>query len=176
MTKSEVTALVKRKSSIGLDLGCGPNKQKDFIGMDSRKLPGVDIVHDLEKIPWPLPDSCASTVIMSHFWEHIKPWMTLPFMEELHRVCRDGAQVMIAAPYGYEFRFVQDPTHCNPTNEATFMYWDSTHPLWHVYEPSVFHIEMFDIIPASNSRDFNAVLRCCKPGKGKKCPHQNGNT
>lgn len=163
-----VQRLLDRKKSLRLDLGCGANKQKGALGIDARALPGVDIVHDLETFPWPLPDNCARVAFMSHFWEHVKPWLTLKFMAELHRVMQHEGQVLIAAPYGTEFRFVQDPTHCNPTNEATFCYWDKAHAsgLWHVYKPPVFHLDAFDILPAGTSRDFNAFLRCCKVEQG----------
>lgn len=168
---AKVRRLLESKQSVSLDIGCGPFKQDGFIGLDKRKLPGVDIVCDVEKFPWPLPDSCASTVLLSHFLEHVKPWVFLDLMAELHRVCRDGAQVMAAGPYSVEFRFVQDPTHCRPINEATFCYFDNRHPLWKVYEPPVFHLESFELIPAGGSRDFNALLRACKPN-GKGCRHK----
>lgn len=178
MTKREVAALVKQRGAVRLDLGCGPNKQaEDWIGVDTRKLPGVDVIHDLEVMPWPIPSSCAQTVVMSHFWEHIKPWLTLSFMAELHRVCQDGAQVMISAPYGNGSRYIQDPTHCNPSNEGTWFYWDSNHPLWGVYKPPVFHVEYYERVPIGGGTDFNCMLRVCKPGRGKRCPHkgvQNG--
>lgn len=159
-----IQALIKAKQSLRIDLGCGPSKQEgaDVIGIDARALPGVDIVHNLEDFPWPLPSDCVRVAFMSHFWEHLDPSKTMPFMAELHRVMLHDGQVLIASPYGVEFRFVQDPTHRNPSNEATFFYWDRLHPLWGVYEPPCFHLESFQIIPAGPSRDFNAILRCCK--------------
>jgi hypothetical protein len=167
MTK-DIRKLIEKHKSIRLDLGCGENPQEGFLGVDKVKYPKVDIVHDLEKFPWPFLDNCARAVVMSHFWEHIKPWLTLDFMKELHRVCQNGAQVMIASPYGTEFRFVQDPTHCNPSNEATFLYWDNRHQLWNVYKPPVFHLDYFEVIPIGGGRDFNAILKVCKG----KCTHK----
>ena len=38
--------------ALRLDLGCGPHPKEGFTGVDSRKFPGVDIVHNLLK-PWP---------------------------------------------------------------------------------------------------------------------------
>lgn len=145
--------------SIDIDLGCGSNKQKGFIGIDSRDMPGVDIVLDLVNFDWkPIPDNCVKNVIMSHFFEHIIPWKTFHFMRELHRVCKVGAKIFISGPYGVGFRYCQDPTHCNPINEATFLYWDKSHPLWSVYEPPPFKLEFFELIPVGNDRDFNALL------------------
>lgn len=157
--------LLRSKQGVRIDLGCGAQKQDGgFLGIDKRKTPAVDIVHDLEQFPWPLPDNVASCVVMSHFWEHIKPWLTLDFMAELHRICKPSAQVFISAPYALGFRYVQDPTHCNPTNEATFAYWDDRHPLYEVYKPAGrFLLLSFEVVPAGIDRDFNAVLQAVKP-------------
>lgn len=65
--------LEKNNLGIKIDLGCGAQKQPGFVGIDNRPLPGVDIVHDLELFPWPLPDECASVVMSSHLLEHLDP-------------------------------------------------------------------------------------------------------
>lgn len=165
MTQKALKALLRAKQGIRLDLGCGAHKQEGgFLGIDKRKTPAVDLVHDLERFPWPLPESCASLVVISHFWEHVKPWLTLDFMAELHRVCQPGAQVMISGPYAMGFRYCQDPTHCNPTNEATFAYFDPRHPLYEVYSsPATFHLLAFEVVPAGIDKDFNAILQAVKP-------------
>jgi hypothetical protein len=174
-THGYIKELIRARKSLRIDIGCGRNKQPgpDVVGLDARPLPGVDIVHDLETFPWPLPTDSVRVAFMSHFFEHVKPWLTLPLMAELHRVMLHDGQVLAAGPYGAEFRFVQDPTHCNPINEATFAYWDRAHPsrLWEVYEPPIFHLESFDILPAGSSRDFQAILRCCKAETPEDCKH-----
>lgn len=172
VSPAAVRKLLAKKQAVRLDLGCGGNKtDPGFIGMDKRALPGVDIVHDLERFPWPLPDDCATAIVISHFWEHLKPWLTLDFMAEVHRVARDGANVFLAGPYGVGFRYVQDPTHCNPVNDATFLYWDNRHMLHQVYTPPVLHVQSFERVPAGGDTDFNAVLQVCK---AVVCPHKDG--
>ena len=176
MTKADLAALVRKKRFIRLDLGCGPSKQgEDWIGMDARKLPGVDIVYDIEDTPWPIPTNSTVSVVCSHVLEHIDPKRFLAVMDEMHRICRDGAQIFVSGPYGVGYRFQQDPTHCRPLVEATFLYFDSMHPLWEVYRPKVFHLEYFERVPVGYGTDFNAVLRCCKPGAGKQCQHRPAN-
>lgn len=173
-----VRQLVKNHAGIQLDLGCGQNKAPGFVGMDIRAVDGVDLVHDLTVTPWPLPDDCVTLTRLSHVWEHIPPWRTLDVMAELHRVSKHDAIVMIAAPYGLGFRFVQDPTHCNPSNEATWAYWDPLHPskLWQqVYRPPAMHVEAYEVLPANGDRDFECAMRVCKQGRDRKgvwtCPH-----
>lgn len=80
MEKKKKAANVFEEKNLGikLDIGCGGSKQKGFVGMDIRPLPGVDIVHDLEKFPWPIPTEAASFAMSSHVIEHINPGRTDP--------------------------------------------------------------------------------------------------
>jgi predicted SAM-dependent methyltransferase len=60
-----------------LDVGCGNNKYKGnkgdiVIGIDKVKLKGVDVVHDIEKTPWPFKTNEFDCVICSHVLEHGK--------------------------------------------------------------------------------------------------------
>jgi hypothetical protein len=133
--------LLKEKAGIRLDIGCGGNKNQGFVGMDKRKLDGVDIVHDLEVFPYPLPDKCCLVIVGSHIVEHIKPWLMLDFMNELWRITKPEGQLAFSHPYGWSHGFVQDPTHCNPCNETTWMYFDPRHPLFNIYKPKPWLID-----------------------------------
>lgn len=64
---------IKDKIGIRLDIGCGGNKNPNFVGIDILPLPDVDIVHNIELTPWPLPDECVLTAVASHVLEHISP-------------------------------------------------------------------------------------------------------
>jgi SAM-dependent methyltransferase len=131
----KIMDLVKEKSGVRLDIGCGRNKQHNYVGLDKANLPGVDIVWDVEVFPWPIDDECVLDAICSHLIEHIKPWLTLDFFNEIWRIMRPHGQLVIQAPFGVNHYFVQDPTHCNPVNEATFQYLDPRYQLWKIYEP-----------------------------------------
>ncbi|MFX0210472.1 MAG: hypothetical protein ACFFDT_31120 [Candidatus Hodarchaeota archaeon] len=134
-TYQEGCELVKKNGGIRLDIGCGENKQENFIGLDKRKLEGVDIVWDLEKFPYPLPDDCCMAIIGSHIIEHIKPWLTIDFINELWRIMKPGGQLALVYPYPGSTGFWQDPTHCNGLNEATWQYFDPRYPLFEIYRP-----------------------------------------
>ena len=62
-----------KHASVKLDLGCGEAKQgPDWIGVDFRKSPNVDVVQNLKLFPWrEIPDGVASLVMASHLLEHI---------------------------------------------------------------------------------------------------------
>lgn len=128
-----------KAKGINLDVGCGENKQSNYVGLDIRPLKGVDIVWDLEQCPYPLPDECCNSIIASHVVEHINParFGFVNCMNEWWRIMKPHGRLAIAMPYGYSNGFLQDPTHCNPRNEATWAYFDPTHAsrLWFVYQP-----------------------------------------
>lgn len=140
---AEILALIEANKGIFLDVACGSHKSQGAIGMDIRPLANVDVVWNLEETPWPFPTGCAYRILMSHIVEHIKPWCIFQVFEEVHRILRPQGQVMIATPYP-NHRFWMDPTHVHAWNETTCRYWDPTHPsgLWHVYEPSPFHVDL----------------------------------
>ena len=123
-----------------LDIGCGGNKQKGFLGMDKRELPGVDVVHDLEVFPYPLEDESCLLIVGSHIVEHIKPWLMIPFMDELWRLLKPGGQLALSTPYAGSPGYWQDPTHCNGCNEATWHYFDPRFGLYEIYRPKPWKI------------------------------------
>ena len=87
--KDSIETLLKRYNlGIKLDIGCGPNKEEGFIGIDVRDFPTVDIVHNIEKFPWPLPDNSVSLAISSHVLEHINPGSTDPRLVGLIKLLR----------------------------------------------------------------------------------------
>lgn len=106
-----------------LDIGCGQNKKKGFVGVDMIPGPNVDIVWDLEEYPWePIKDNSVDEVYISHYAEHTKDLMK--FMDEIWRVCTNGAKITIISPYYTSIRAWQDPTHTRVISEATWMYFD----------------------------------------------------
>lgn len=144
-----LTRLLKDNSGIRLDVGCGDNKQPGFVGIDYRKLPSVDIVHDLERFPWPLPDESVLVAVSSHVVEHINPHggTFIKFMDEVWRILKPGGEFAIATPYAGSLGYFQDPTHCNPCNENTWLYFDPLEDkaggqLYGIYEPAPWQIKL----------------------------------
>ena len=132
--------LFKSKLGIKLDIGCGDAKQANFVGMDRRKLPGVDIVHDAQVFPYPIPKDSCFQILLSHLWEHIEPKYRIDLMDELWRIMKDKGQLMIASPYYQSLGALQDPTHYGCPTEATFSYFDPSYPLYQIYKPKPWHL------------------------------------
>jgi SAM-dependent methyltransferase len=93
-----------------LDVGCGPCKIPNAIGIDYRAFPGVDVVFDLDsKEPWPFPDDTFAYVHACHVIEHVHD--TLRFFAEAHRVARHGAILHLETPHYSSRDSWIDPTH-----------------------------------------------------------------
>ena len=137
-----IMKLVDSHKGIFLDVGCSDHKSRGAVGMDIRAVEGVDIVHNITQVPWPLPDACCHRVLMSHILEHIPPDKIMGLMSEVHRVLMPNGQAMISMPYGVSPRALQDPTHFRCWIESVPQYWDCDYPLYTVYYPPCFKIEL----------------------------------
>jgi SAM-dependent methyltransferase len=147
--------LLKERGGIRLDIGCGQNKHGvDWVGMDIRPFPGVDIIQDFNLHPWALPDECAITALASHVLEHIpkfgfradgSTWFPLiEFMDEVWRILKPDGQFAIAVPHGASPGFMQDPTHASQINENLFYYFDPLAvggELYKFYKPKPWRIK-----------------------------------
>jgi len=123
MSREEVEALIERRAAEGvaLDIGCGlVRAEPGAIGMDLTAESGAEIVWDVNRCPWPLPDNAFARVHMSHIIEHVDDIPRV--MKEVHRVCRDGASVLVATPHFSSHNSYVDPTHRHHLAAATFEY------------------------------------------------------
>ena len=154
-----------KKTGIMLDIGCGKSQRPGFVGMDKRKLPGVDIVHDFEKFPWPVKTESVITAVSSHVIEHVKPWLMIDWMNEAWRIMKDGGQLAISMPYGYSSGFLQDPTHCNACNETTWQYFDPRFPLYQIYEPKPWKITFGPLYQSNGNMELVLTKMGGKSGK-----------
>ena len=84
-----------------LDIGCGGLKRAGYVGMDARALPGVDIVHNFEKFPWPVADGSLTDLYASHVLEHVSPASTDPRLAGLIKLLRDKKAVSDAEIRAY---------------------------------------------------------------------------
>jgi SAM-dependent methyltransferase len=106
-----------------LNVGCGRNILPEWVNLDFAALPGVDIVHDLERcaeLPLPLDDDSVDEFLLSHVVEHIRN--TLPLMQELYRVAKPGAKAIVRLPHGASDDAWEDPTHVRSYFPQSFGY------------------------------------------------------
>ncbi len=104
-----------------LHLGCGKDHRKGYLNCDMSRAVNPDKIVDLEK-KLPFGDNSVEEIIINHTLEHIRS--LIPLMEEIYRVCSNGAKVKIRVPYfAYPGAF-QDPTHVRFFTLKTFNYFD----------------------------------------------------
>ena len=108
--------------AVVLDIGCGSHKQPGTIGVDRRRLPGVDVVCDFEH-GLPFRDNSVAGAYSIHSIEHMRD--LIGFMEELYRICAPGAKVYIKTPYYASRKAFVDPTHVRFMTEESFDYFKS---------------------------------------------------
>jgi len=145
--RKSVPALLKERADavIKLDLGGGSAPQADFINMDMRDLPTVDVVHDWEVLPWPFPDNSISVIMAGHVVEHVNPakFGFIHWMNEAWRILKHDGQLMIATPFAGSTGYWSDPTHCNGCTNRTWEWFDplAASGLYKEYRPRPWKID-----------------------------------
>ena len=80
-----------------LNLGCGTDIKKGYVNLDSAKLPGVDVIHDINKTPWPFKDNEFDELYCSHVLEHVDD--LIKTLNEIKRVCKKNAKIILRLPH-----------------------------------------------------------------------------
>jgi SAM-dependent methyltransferase len=109
-----------------LNLGSGKDIKQGFVNLDAVKLPGVNIVHDLNKYPYPFKDNTFDEVEANMILEHLDNWLRC--LRELRRICKPDAIINIRVPFFPSMYAASDPTHKNFFTYQTFDYISSSHP------------------------------------------------
>lgn len=103
-----------------LHLGCGRAKHRDALGVDTAESSKADLLWDLDRRPWPLPDDAFARVYAINVLEHLED--VVGTMEEIHRVARAGAEVRIMVPFPSGHHTWTDPTHKRAFMSRSFQY------------------------------------------------------
>jgi len=98
------TALLKK-----LDVGCGRHKVEGTIGMDIDPQSNADIIHDLNKYPYPVEDNSFDEIYAKHIIEHLQD--PQKFMAELWRIVRPGGRVFVETPHFTSYMCYSEPQH-----------------------------------------------------------------
>lgn len=114
-------------AKVRLNLGCGKTTMEGFVGMDRRKFPGVDIVHDINDYPWPFADESVEEIHCSHVLEHFDHNRHNPervrIMNEMYRILVPGGKATIITPHWASNRAYGDFTHADkPVCEMFYYY------------------------------------------------------
>lgn len=92
-----------------LDIGCGQTKHPGYVGMDVVPGPGVDVIHDFDRFPYPFADSEFDEVKCMSSLEHVDD--LLRTIEEIHRILKPGGILKVWVPHYSGPDAYRDPTH-----------------------------------------------------------------
>ena len=92
-----------------LDVGCGNNKAKGALGIDVNPDTKADVLHDLNQFPYPFKDNEFDIIICKQILEHLDN--VGMFLEELYRISKKGAKVLIEVPHFSCYCAFGDPEH-----------------------------------------------------------------
>lgn len=92
----------EREIKIKLNLGCGRLGQlKGYLNVDAYKNKGVDIIHNLNKIPYPFDDNSIDEIYISHVLEHLDLSFE-DFIKEMRRILKRNGILLLRVPIGVQ--------------------------------------------------------------------------
>lgn len=103
-----------------LDIGCGRNKRPGALGVDSNRATAADVIADINRGSLPFRDGAFDKIWVVHVIEHVAD--VIATIEELHRVARPGATIIVETPHYTDFSSFCDPTHRWHLNSFSFRY------------------------------------------------------
>jgi len=102
-----------------LNLGCGTNIKQGWINLDRSQLPGVDVVHDIEKLPLPFGEEQFDEIRCDNILEHIE---YIPVLKDLYRILKIGGVLSIRVPHFTSRNNYADPTYKKRFSIDTFSF------------------------------------------------------
>ncbi len=100
-----------KDKKIKIDIGCGGNKRKGFIGVDLDEKTNPDIVASALNLPF--DNNSVDEVFSAHLVEHFDPQEAQQFFDEIYRVLKKGggAGVKVDKDWSKRILMAKDPTH-----------------------------------------------------------------
>jgi SAM-dependent methyltransferase len=95
--------------AVELNLGCGRKHLPGAVNLDVTAETGPDVVHDLNRIPWPFPDERFEVVHAYDVIEHLND--VIAAVGEIRRVLKPGGVAHITVPHFSCSNAFTDPTH-----------------------------------------------------------------
>ena len=106
---------------IRINLGCGMRPEPGWANVDRVAMPGVNVVHDLDVLPWPFSSRSADEIKGEDIFEHVAD--PLGFMAECHRILLPGGSLRLRTTWWQAENAYSDPTHRRFCTDKTFDYW-----------------------------------------------------
>ena len=104
-----------------LHLGCGKHPKPLYTNVDKYKLPGVDVVHDLDVLPWPFDTETHDEIVGIDIIEHVVN--AVGFMNECARILKPGGILNLRTCYYLSKNAFTDLDHKHFPTDESFDYW-----------------------------------------------------
>ena len=103
-----------------LHLGSGLKRLPGAVNVDVVASTQPDVVHNLDRYPWPFESNAFEEVLAYDVIEHLDSVVRV--MEEIYRVSRHGAVVKVTVPHFSCANAFTDPTHRHYFGQSSFHY------------------------------------------------------
>jgi len=97
---------------VKLNIGSGKTYLKGWINVDNNKSVKADVYADITK-KLPFKSNYTDLILLDNVLEHVTPEKYFKFLEELHRVCKPGARIIIYVPHFSGMYATKHATHYN---------------------------------------------------------------
>jgi len=102
-----------------LNLGCGKARIPGSLGVDVVKIENyVDIVHNLNNIPYPFESNSVDEIHFYHVLEHL--YDPIKKLEEIFRILKPGGILYMRVPHFSSLGAFTDITHIRPFGYGSF--------------------------------------------------------
>ncbi len=122
MIKQWVQDKIDSGELLKLDLGAGNKHKEGFIRIDKAEAVDPDILCDFDNNGIPLPNRSVGEIEAIAVLEHCKNVIFM--INEMWRVCENGAKIFIGVPHPSCDDQYGDPTHISFFTEHSASYWD----------------------------------------------------
>lgn len=136
--KITVRKTIKGKKINRLNIGCGNKKIPGYIGVDLTKTNATDILHDLNRFPYPFQNNSIQEILLDNVIEHLDN--VIKVIEELHRILIKNGKIIIRVPYAKSDSAFVDPTHKHFFTEKSFNYFTDGFS-YSYYTKARFHVK-----------------------------------
>jgi len=92
-----------------LNIGSGPDYRKGWVNLDYNSNYNCDVVHNLDKFPYPFKKGEFDFIYCSHILEHVSDLFKT--LDELDRITRKGGLIHIRVPHFSNGNGYNDLTH-----------------------------------------------------------------
>lgn len=109
-----------------LQLGAGNRPRQGYLNSDIINLPGIDVVHDLNVLPWPWANEQFSEILSLSVFEHLRIRLDQS-IQECWRILEPGGLLICKVPDHKSPTVADDPQHIHRGwGKRVFEFFDPT--------------------------------------------------